>query len=122
MPTSCDGTLLDYLAKHMVYLSMLAAAANEIVVVIVVGAVIVAVLILPFAVVALALCCVALLFFCHAGWLLPVALPLSLASLLRIPFLADYCVCRALPWWSGRWQCHVSLTWSGGRQQHLLPK
>jgi hypothetical protein len=47
-------------------------------------------------------CCAPRLSFCHAGWLLPVALPLLLASLPRIPLLADYCVCRALPWWSSR--------------------
>jgi hypothetical protein len=54
MPTNYDGTLLDHLAKHMVYLSMLATAADVIVVVIVVSAVIVAVVIVPVTVVALA--------------------------------------------------------------------
>ncbi len=54
MPTSYDGTLLDHLAKHMVYLSMLAAAANVVVLVIVVGTVIVGDGIVPVAVVVLA--------------------------------------------------------------------
>jgi hypothetical protein len=54
MPASYDGTLLDHLAEHMVYLSMLATTAKVVVVVIVVGAVIVAVVIVPIAVVALA--------------------------------------------------------------------
>ncbi len=53
MPISYDGTLLDHLAKHMVYLSVLAATAELFVVVIVVGAVIVTIVILPVAVVAL---------------------------------------------------------------------
>jgi hypothetical protein len=54
MPASYDGALLDHLAKHIVYLSMLAAAAEVVVVVIVVGTVIVAVVIIPVAVVTLA--------------------------------------------------------------------
>jgi hypothetical protein len=54
MPTSYDGTLLDHLAKHMVNLLMLVAAADIVVIVMVVGAVIVAVVIVPIAVVALA--------------------------------------------------------------------
>ncbi len=37
-------------------------------------------------------CCAALLSFCPTGLLLPVVLPLSLASLLRVPLLADCCV------------------------------
>jgi hypothetical protein len=53
MPTSYDGTLLDHLAKHMVYLSMLAATADIFVVVIVVCAVIVPIVIVPIAVIAL---------------------------------------------------------------------
>jgi hypothetical protein len=54
MPTSYDGTLLDHLAEHMVYLSMLATAADVFAIVIVVGAVIVAIVIIPVAVVVLA--------------------------------------------------------------------
>jgi hypothetical protein len=54
MPTSYDDTLLDQLAKLMVYLLMLAAAADVVVIIIVVGAVIVAIVIVPVAVVALA--------------------------------------------------------------------
>ncbi len=54
MSTSYDGTLLDHLAKHMVYLSMLAAAANVVVLVNVVGAVIVSDGIVPVAVIVLA--------------------------------------------------------------------
>jgi hypothetical protein len=38
------------------------------------------------------LCCADLLSCCHASWLLPVALPLLLASLTHIPLLADCCV------------------------------
>jgi hypothetical protein len=53
MPTSYDGTLLDYLAEHMVYLSRLAPAAQVVVVIIVVGVVIVAIVIILIAVVAL---------------------------------------------------------------------
>jgi hypothetical protein len=53
MTTSYDGTLLDHLAKHMVYLLMLAATAKVVVVVIVVGTVIVAIVVLAIAVVAL---------------------------------------------------------------------
>ncbi len=77
---------------------MLAAAANVVViVVVVVAAVTVAVVILPLLSLHWRLCCAALLSFCSAGWLLPVALPLLLASLPHIPLLADCCVCRALP-------------------------
>jgi hypothetical protein len=54
MPKSYDGTLLDHLAKHMVYLSMLAATTNLVVFVIVVSAVIVGNCIVPVAVVVLA--------------------------------------------------------------------
>jgi hypothetical protein len=54
MPTSYDGTLLDHLTKHMVYLSMLAAAADVVVIIIFVGTVIVAIVIVPVAVIALA--------------------------------------------------------------------
>jgi hypothetical protein len=54
MPTSYDGTLLDHLAEHMVYLTMLAAAANVVVLVIVVGVVIVGNGIVPVAVIVLA--------------------------------------------------------------------
>jgi hypothetical protein len=53
MPTSYDGTLLNHLAEHMVYLLMPAATADIFVVVIVVGAVIIVVVIVPVAVVAL---------------------------------------------------------------------
>jgi hypothetical protein len=52
MPTSYDGTLLDHLAEHMVYLSMLAATSVVVVAVIVVGTAIVTVVIGPIAVVA----------------------------------------------------------------------
>ncbi len=38
------------------------------------------------------LCCMALLSFCCVGWLLPVVLPLLLASLPCIPLLADSAV------------------------------
>ncbi len=54
MPTSYDGTLFNHLAKHMVYLLMLAAAADVVVIVIIVGTIIVAVVIIPIAVIALA--------------------------------------------------------------------
>ncbi len=55
MPTSYGGTLLDHLAKYMVYLLLLAAAANVVVFVIVdLGVVIVAIIIVSVAVVALA--------------------------------------------------------------------
>jgi hypothetical protein len=53
MPTSYDGILLDHLAKQMVYLLMLATAANVVVLVIVVGAVTVSNDIDPVAVVVL---------------------------------------------------------------------
>ncbi len=103
MPTSYDGTLLDHLAKHMVYLLMLAAAANVVVLVNVVGTVIVGDGIVSVAVVVLAFVLRHPLGSFHrAGWLLPVALSLSLASLPRVPLLAEYCVCHALPWWSSR--------------------
>ncbi len=90
------------LAKHMVYLSILAAAANVVVIVIVVSAVIIANAIVPIAAAALAfVLCRPLVLLLHR-WLLPVALPLLLASLLRLPLLVDYCVRHALSWWSGR--------------------
>ncbi len=38
------------------------------------------------------LCCIALLTFHHASWLLPVASALLLASLLHVSLLADFCV------------------------------
>jgi hypothetical protein len=68
MPTSYDGTLLDHLAEHMVYLLMLAAAANVVALVIVVGAVIATVIIIPIAVIVL-------------GFVLPRPLVLSLRQL-----------------------------------------
>jgi hypothetical protein len=102
MPTSYDGTLLDHLAKHMVYLSMLAAATNVVVVVIVVGTVIATIVIIPVAVVALAFvlrCPLVLL-------LHRLVVACCFASVAVIfdarHLLADYCVCRALPWWSSR--------------------
>jgi hypothetical protein len=71
-------------------------------------------------------CCAALSSFHCAGWFLPVALPLLLESSLRVPLLADCCVCHALPWWCGRQQrqpppppaIHQSLR----HQQHHDPR
>jgi hypothetical protein len=98
MPTSYDGTLLDHLAKHMLYISMLTAAANVFVILIVIGMVIVAIVIVPVAVVVLAfvLRC-RLILLLH--WLVVACCFASVAGILAAH--PSFCVCHALPWWSG---------------------
>ncbi len=67
-------------------------------------------------------CCAALSYFCHASWLLPVALPLLLASLPPVPIVADCSVCCVLLWWCSSQQRCVFPKWRSGRWWHLSPK
>jgi hypothetical protein len=98
MPTSYEGTLLDHLVEHMVYLLMLTTTANVVVLVNVVGAVIVGNGIVPVAVVVLAFVLRHPLVLSSRRLVVACCFASVAGIFAADPLLADYCICHALPW------------------------